>query len=277
MAWEAGCRHAQLRGALPASPSEAQHLSPGRRLLGFTVKDAQLHIVMPLYERGSLVRRIAERGAGLRPEEVVEVAVQLLEGLQDLHHRDIVHRDIKPANVLVDDQGNLLLADFGLATVVEGSMGVSVRRGCHACRGMHACMSRDRIECWPGLASASAQHRLSVVWPQWTSLDGTRIGAVGTAQYMAPEQWDTELGRPTPASDAYAAAATLCHVASGQPPYGNKQMQQIMTDVLVRKRLPTVPDSVPEPLRSALRGALQFHAADRTSVAEMLKAARKSR
>ena len=42
------------------------------------MRGAQLHVVMPLYERGSLARRIAERGAGLRAEEVAEVAVQVL-------------------------------------------------------------------------------------------------------------------------------------------------------------------------------------------------------
>ena len=96
--------------------------------MGFMIKDARLHIVMPLYERGSLAQRIAEQGP-FPPSKVVDVAIQLLEGLRDLHDLGIVHRDIKPANVLVDDRGNLLLADFGLATVAEGTMGVSVRMG----------------------------------------------------------------------------------------------------------------------------------------------------
>ena len=90
-----------------------------RRLLGFAVRGAQLHVVMPLCEQGSLARRIAERGAGLRAEEVAEVAVQMLEGLVELHERGIVHRDVKPTNVLVEDGGGLVLADYGLATVAE--------------------------------------------------------------------------------------------------------------------------------------------------------------
>lgn len=98
---------------------------------------------------------------------------------------------------------------------------------------------------------------------------------MGTAQYMAPEQWNTELGPHTAASDAYALAATLCHVASGKQPYGNKQMMQIMFDV-AHERFPVVPASVPEPLQSALKGALRKEQRARTTVAEMLRAAKES-
>ena len=90
-----------------------------------TMKGAQLHIVTPLHERGSLARRVAERGAGLEPAEVAEVAVQVLEGLQELHERGIVHGGVTPTNVLVEEGGGVVLADCGLATVAE-RMGVPV-------------------------------------------------------------------------------------------------------------------------------------------------------
>ena len=97
------------------------------------------------------------------------------------------------------------------------------------------------------------------------------------AQYLPPEGWTSELGSMTAASDAYAAAATLCFAASGQPPFGSKSVLQVMADVLTLKRLPKVPETVPEPLRSALRGALVSQPGERTTVAEMLRAARETR
>ncbi|KAF5102039.1 hypothetical protein D0Z03_000495 [Geotrichum reessii] len=40
---------------------------------------------------------------------------QLLEGINYLHQQNYLHRDIKTANILIDNSGNLLIADFGLA------------------------------------------------------------------------------------------------------------------------------------------------------------------
>ena len=57
-----------------------------RRLLGFAVRGAQLHVVMPLCEQGSLARRIAERGAGLRAEEVAEVAKKVVKHEHSVWH-----------------------------------------------------------------------------------------------------------------------------------------------------------------------------------------------
>ena len=87
-----------------------------RRVLGVMIRDAQLHVVMPLYERGSLAQRIAGHGAGLEAAEVVEVAVQVLEGLAELHERGVVHRGVKPGNVLSKGVGCKLVVQGGRIT-----------------------------------------------------------------------------------------------------------------------------------------------------------------
>ncbi|BGP55241.1 Cyclin-dependent kinase catalytic subunit [Rhodotorula sphaerocarpa] len=51
----------------------------------------------------------------LPPDLVIKFMAQLLLGLSHLHSRRILHRDLKPQNLLIDKQGNLKIADFGLA------------------------------------------------------------------------------------------------------------------------------------------------------------------
>ena len=100
---------------------------PGvRRVLGTSIIDGALHLVMPLAERGSLARRVRELGTGLPVGELVDVAEQMLEGLAHLHRAGLVHCDVKPHNLLLDRRGTVLLGDFGLAKISQerASMGV---------------------------------------------------------------------------------------------------------------------------------------------------------
>src|SRR5690606_26505761 len=63
-------------------------------------------------------------GQTLPPARVVELAVQMMRGLEHAHGRGVVHRDLKPENIFVtrdhEDRELLKLVDFGLAKVVSG-------------------------------------------------------------------------------------------------------------------------------------------------------------
>lgn len=77
-----------------------------------------LSFVMEYMERGSLDDVLREHHR--LPEEVISVmANRVLEGLKYLHGMKIVHRDIKPSNLLVNDKGEVKIADFGVSHVVE--------------------------------------------------------------------------------------------------------------------------------------------------------------
>ena len=60
-------------------------------------------------------------GRRVRLDRIRSIISQVGDALDYAHSRGIVHRDIKPSNILIDARGNCLLADFGIAKMVEGT------------------------------------------------------------------------------------------------------------------------------------------------------------
>ena len=85
----------------------------------FGEQDNITYIVMEYVDGGTLKDRLKQRPVTV--PEAVDFVIQAAEGLGCAHGHGIVHRDVKPANMLVRKDGHLLLSDFGIAKILEGT------------------------------------------------------------------------------------------------------------------------------------------------------------
>lgn len=83
--------------------------------------DKYVYVGMPFYKKGSIKDKIS-KGNTLTPKEVIRYATHFLTGLNHIHSKGLIHFDIKPDNILISDEDEALLSDFGLAKQMESGV-----------------------------------------------------------------------------------------------------------------------------------------------------------
>ncbi len=97
------------------------------------------------YVDGVNLRRLLA-GRKLSPAESLAIVPQICEALQYAHSRGIVHRDIKPENILLDQQGRVKIADFGIAKMLGPEASAPPLTGAEEVIGTPHYMAPEQIE-----------------------------------------------------------------------------------------------------------------------------------
>ncbi|MGD9127312.1 MAG: serine/threonine-protein kinase, partial [Planctomycetia bacterium] len=164
------------------------------------------------YVDGLDLGRLIRRHGPISTADACELIRQTAIGLQAAHEHGLVHRDIKPSNLMLDRDGNVKILDLGLA--------------------------REAVDV------EELRREISM------SFDLTQTGqAMGTADYMAPEQ-ATQPNTVDIRADIYSAGCTLFKLLTGRAPY-HEEMTFDKLSAHAEVPLPLTPD-LPDPLRKIM-------------------------
>jgi serine/threonine-protein kinase len=124
-----------------------------QHLLNIDEKRSEEYLVVE-YIKGKTLRTILEDRASqpLPPVEAIGIALQLCDALKYCHEHGVFHRDMKPENIMIQDDGNIKIIDFGIA-LLEGARRVTWR-GLSGTVGTPDYMSPEQLKGERGFASS---------------------------------------------------------------------------------------------------------------------------
>jgi serine/threonine protein kinase/outer membrane protein assembly factor BamB len=130
------------------------------RIFDFAVEGDTPYLVMEYHPNGTL-RQWHPKGTRVQLAKVISYVNQIAAGLQYAHDQRVVHRDIKSENMLLGSHNEIILTDFGLATIVH----TTVSRSPQIEAGTLLYMAPDQIR---GMARpASDQYSLGILVYEW--------------------------------------------------------------------------------------------------------------
>ncbi len=132
------------------------------RVLDFDIQDGVPFLVIDYAPNGSLRRRYP-KGSLVPLPIIISSVKQVADALQYAHEQKFIHRDIKPENMLLGRRQEVLLSDFGIATIAHSTSSLNVEA--QGASGTLAYMAPEQIEGHP--RPASDQYALGVVVYEW--------------------------------------------------------------------------------------------------------------
>jgi peptide/nickel transport system substrate-binding protein len=148
------------------------------RVFDFDVQDGTPFLVMDYAPNGSLRQRYP-KGSLVPIPQIVSFVKQMSAALQYAHEKKFIHRDVKPENMLIGQHQEVLLSDFGIATITHSTS--SLNASAEGTSGTLAYMAPEQIEGHP--RPASDQYALGVVVYEW--LCGERPFEGSVSELMA--------------------------------------------------------------------------------------------
>ncbi len=167
--------------------------------------DGSPFIAMQFLAGMTLKQEIAE--APLSSDQIVNLGLQIADGLHAAHSSNILHHDIKSANIFVTRRGEAKILDFGLAKLTP-----------------YGTAPTDPVD-------PNATPRSEVDFsPTADNFQSIKASAFGTASYISPEQL---LGQPIDArTDLFSLGVVLYEIATGELPFPGETPQQVFDNIL---------------------------------------------